>query len=289
MKNPLLLVLFLVGAPVFSADDLIVEQNIVYATHGGQELKLDLVRPKEQDGRVPGIVVIHGGGWKGGAKEHVRPFVDQFARAGYVTATVQYRLCPTHKFPCQVEDVKTAVRWMRANADKYQIDKERFGAIGFSAGGHLSLMLGLMDPKDGLEGDGYNDESSKVQAVVNYFGPTDLIRIFPQGVSPILVEFLGGPSTDKKDAYVQASPLTYIDKNDPPILTIHGTKDNIVPYSQAEILDAKLRETGVPSTVITMTDKGHGWSGADIQETQRKAIDFFNAQLKPPAAPKSKP
>src|SRR6476660_900073 len=130
---------------------------------------MDIARPEKAAKPAPCIVVIHGGGWRGGNfKVHVPQILD-FAKRGYVSATVQYRLVPTARFPSQIEDVKCAVRYLRANADKYNIDKNRIGAIGFSAGAHLSMLLGTMDKKDGLEGDGGSpSESSKVQAVVSY-------------------------------------------------------------------------------------------------------------------------
>src|SRR6476660_6294538 len=140
------------------------EKDIEFGTGGETKLKLDTARPEKADKRLPCIVVIHGGGWRGGNfKVHV-PQIFDFAKLGYVSATVQYRLVPVGRWPAQIEDVKCAVRYLRANAEKYGIDKNRLGAIGFSAGAHLSLLLGTMDAKDGLEGSGGNPEqSSKVQ------------------------------------------------------------------------------------------------------------------------------
>src|SRR5256885_1883508 len=161
------------------------EKDVEFGSGGDATLKLDIARPEKADKRLPCIVVIHGGGWRGGNfKVHV-PQIFDFAKQGYVSATVQYRLVPAARWPAQIEDVKCAVRYLRANAEKYGIDKERFGAIGFSAGAHLSMLLGTMDQKDGLEGSGGNaNESSKVQAVVSYFGPTDLAqKDFPDNVN----------------------------------------------------------------------------------------------------------
>ena len=122
------------------------EQDIVYTKAGSAELKLDLVRPAEGDGPFPAVVVIHGGAWRQGNKADVRPILPQFAQRGYVAISPQYRFCPKDAFPAQVHDVKAAVRWLKANAKKYKVDPERIGAIGFSAGGHLALMLGLTGP-----------------------------------------------------------------------------------------------------------------------------------------------
>src|SRR5207244_11706124 len=168
-------------APQQPPAGVLYEKDVEFGRGGDTALQLDMARPEKADKRLPCIVVIHGGGWRGGNfKVHV-PDIFDFANHGYVSATVQYRLVPAAQWPAQIEDVKCAVRYLRANADKYGIDRDRFGAIGFSAGAHLSMLLGTMDKKDGLEGSGGNpNESSKVQAVVSYFGPTDLAqRDFP--------------------------------------------------------------------------------------------------------------
>src|SRR5262249_22409445 len=146
-------------------------------------LQLDLAMPKDGDGPFPAVVCIHGGGWRGGSRQDLtrsipplggRSLIEYLAGRGYVAATVSYRLAPKDKFPAQIEDCKAAVRWLRANAKKYKINPERFGAVGFSAGGHLVSLLGTSDKDDALEGNGGNPEqSSRVQAVVNFFGPTD--------------------------------------------------------------------------------------------------------------------
>ena len=129
------------------------EQDIVYTKAGSVELKLDMARPAEGDGPFPAVLVIHGGAWRQGNKADVRQILPQFAKRGYVAISPQYRFCPKDTFPAQVHDVKAAVRWLKTNAKKYKVDPERIGAIGFSAGGHLALMLGLTGPADGLEGD----------------------------------------------------------------------------------------------------------------------------------------
>src|SRR5262245_32419708 len=175
------------------------ENDVVFGKGGETDLHLDIARPKDGGKPLPCLVVIHGGGWRGGNFKAHLPQIFDFAKAGYVSATVQYRLVPTGRWPAQIEDVKCAVRYLRANADKYGIDKDRFGAIGFSAGAHLSMLLGTMDEKDGLEGNGGSvGQSSKVQAVVSYFGPTDLAaKDFPASVNGMIYDFLGGTPDDK--------------------------------------------------------------------------------------------
>lgn len=257
------------------------EFDIPFGKGGDETLKLDLYRPAAK-GRLPGVVVIHGGAWRGGSRLHMRPFAAQFAAVGFIAATVQYRLCPKHPFPAQIEDVKCAVRWMRANADKYQIDSDHIGAVGASAGGHLALLLGTLDPKDGLEGQGgHAPFSSKVQAVVNYFGPFDLtLRDWDPKLDPLLIDFLGGTLDQRRDAYRRASPATYLDAEDAPVITFHGTKDEIVPFGQAQLIDRLTRKVGVSSHLEVMTGAGHGWLGTELLRTQNLATEFLNRHLR---------
>src|SRR5262249_4168776 len=137
-----------------------VETDIVYAKVGDKELKLDLARPPEGKGPFPVVVLFHGGGWRMGNKRDVRGWLPFLAEHGYVEASVGYRLAPDYTFPAQIEDAKTAVRFLQANAEKYGIDKERFAAMGWSAGGHVSCLLGLTGEKAGFEGKEYSKESS---------------------------------------------------------------------------------------------------------------------------------
>jgi dienelactone hydrolase len=171
---------------------------------------------------------------------------------------------------------------LRANAEKYGIDKERFGAIGFSAGAHLSMLLGTMDKKDGLEGSGGNpNESSKVQAVVSYFGPTDLAqKDFPANVNGMIYDFLGGLPEEKPENFKAASPVTYIDKADAPILHYQGTVDRLVPYAQAYLLSDAMTKAGLGGRVEMLLGADHGWGGAEMQRTATAAKAFFDEQLR---------
>ncbi len=258
------------------------EQDVVFGKGGETELHLDIARPTATGKSLPCIVVIHGGGWRGGNfKQHV-PQIFDFAKAGYVSASVQYRLVPAGRWPAQIEDVKCAVRYLRANADKYGIDKQRFGAIGFSAGAHLSMLLGSMDEKDGLEGNGGSPgESSKVQAVVSYFGPTDLAaKDFPANVNGMIYDFMGGLPDEKPENFKAASPVNYIDKTDSPMLMFMGTKDRLVPYNQAYLLADSLTTAGVGGRVELIIGADHGWGGPELTRTVVSTLAFFNDQLK---------
>jgi acetyl esterase/lipase len=276
--------LCVVSKPACGADEpkVTIEQDIVYAKAGTTELKLDLMRPAEGEGLLPAILVIHGGAWRAGNKADVRPIMPEFVRRGYVAISPQYRFCPKEKFPAQVQDVKAAVRWIKSNAQKYRIDPERLGAIGFSAGGHLSLMLGLTGPSDGLEGEvpaGAPD--SRVKAVVNYFGPTDLAaKDIPDVSKPLVKDFLGGSAQEKPDAAAKASPLTYVSEGDAPVLTFQGTKDPLVPFTQAIKLAEAMTSAGVPGRVELLVGAQHGWGGAEMERTRSETFRFFDRYLK---------
>jgi acetyl esterase/lipase len=259
------------------------EYDVVYTKADGEDLKLDLARPAEGDGPFPAIIAIHGGGWRHGSKDQMRGASSEFASRGYVAIAPQYRFCPKSTFPAQVYDVKAAVRWLKSHAKQYNVNPERIGAIGFSAGGHLALMLGLTGPADGLEGDAASDApSTKIHAVVNYFGPTDLGADDIPAVSlPLVHDFLGGSAKEKPDEAKKASPLTFVTKDDAPVLTFQGTKDPLVPYSQAIKLTDALTGAGVPGRVELLLGAGHGWQGEELNRTRAETFTFFDHYLKP--------
>ena len=257
--------------------------DVVYSKPGGTDLKLDLSRPADGEGPFPAVLVIHGGAWRSGNKESNRGLLDAFAKRGYVAVSPQYRFCPKETFPAQVHDVKAAVRWVKAHAKEYKVDPGHVGAVGFSAGGHLSLMLGLTVPEDGLEGEVPEaSPDSKIQAVVNYFGPSDLAaKDIPDVSKPLIKDFLGGTPEEKPKEVKQASPLTFVSKGDAPVLTFHGTKDPLVPHTQATKLADALTAAGVPGRVELLVGAGHGWGGADLQRTMAEMYEFFDRNLKP--------
>jgi acetyl esterase/lipase len=284
-------VLFLgvVAAGTRGADEPKVkeERDIVYTRAGGAELKLDLAVPAQGDGPFPAVIVIHGGAWRAGNKADVGQVLREFAARGYVAASPQYRFCPREVFPAQVHDVKAAVRWVKAHAKERKIDPERIGAMGFSAGGHLALMLGVTGPADGLEGEvAAGAPDTRIRAVVNYFGPTDLAAVdIPEASKPLVRDFLGATATDRPDLAAKASPRTYISHDDGPILTFQGTKDPLVPHTQAIELADAMTAAGVPGRVELMVGAGHGWGGDEIGHTAAETFRFFDRYLKPAAGP----
>ena len=279
---------FVFGAPAVAAPPAGVEfePDITYATVGGEELKLNLARPKNAKAPLPCVVVIHGGGWAAGNRKAHDNLTWELAARGYASATVSYRFAPGHPFPAQIQDVKAAVRFLRANAEKYQIDAAKVGAVGFSAGAHLSMMLGTIDKADGFDDVGeHREQSSKVQAVVSFFGPTDLLAPYPDATQPILKNFLGGPAEEKRDLARRASPVTYVNAGDAPMLLFQGTKDPLVPHDQAVRMADALTNAGVPGRVELLLGGNHGWGGAELLRTAMSTYAFFDQYLKPKSAP----
>jgi len=264
-------------------DSVEIERDGVYGDAGGRPLKLDLVLPKEKSDRPrPVIVFIHGGGWRNGDKAggvgRVIPFV---ATGDYVGASVGYRLSGEATWPAQIHDCKAAIRWLKANADKYGIDPERIGVWGSSAGGHLVNMLGTSGDVQELEGDcGSPGQSSRVCCVVPFCGPANFLapKRFEGGRSPSAVDLLlGGKIEDKQELAKQASPITHVSKDDPPFLIVHGTADNTVPFEQAEMFYAALRKAEVDVTLVKILGGGHGIGG---EEVQQRVKAFFDKHLR---------
>jgi acetyl esterase/lipase len=263
-------------------DTVVVEKDVEYGKGGDVSLKLDLYAPKERAKPLPAVVFIHGGAWRSGSRQMYHYYCVRFAEHGYVAATISYRLYRVAPFPAAVEDAKCAVRWMRANAAKLGIDPDRIGVAGGSAGGHLSMMVAYAPDTPELEGaGGHGDESSRVQAVVNIYGPTDLTTEFARG-NRAVSDFLGGKSyDDAPETYRLASPITHVTKDDPPTLILHGSIDSTVPIEQAELLVERLKQTGLEYDY----DRVEGWPHAmDVEANVNrhclaKMFEFFNKHL----------
>jgi acetyl esterase/lipase len=286
---PLALLLGFCVTTAWSAEryEIDFRPGVEYGKGGDESLQLDLALPKGASKPTAGIVFIHGGGWaRGNRAAHVGQ-VKEVAAQGYLAATVSYRFAPKHPFPAQVEDCKCAVRYLRAHASELNLDPKRIGAIGFSAGAHLSMMLGTLDTQDGLEGNGgWQDQPSKVQAVVAYFGPTDLTVEYPPASREIVAGLIGGTLADKSQDYRRASPIAYVDKSDAPMLLFQGTTDVLVPYQQGIAMAEALVKAGVPGRVELMLGHGHGWGGKELTRTAFASMQFFQEWLveKPLAA-----
>jgi acetyl esterase/lipase len=246
----------------FSAAKLgTVDSDIPYCTMDGQELVMDLYWPSEGAGPFPLAVYVHGGGWTTGDKtENMKQYAKELTSRGIVVAAVEYRLAPTDKFPAMIEDVKCAVRHLRSNAVTYNIDPERIGAFGGSAGGHIVNLLGTADASAGWDDVGaYQGVSSRVAAVVDLFGPTDL-RVEFNGNSAQSIKNVFG--TTDYAAMGFASPITYVTPDDPPFLVFHGEEDTLVPIAQSEAFVAALQKAGVEVTFVRVKNAGHSFRPA---------------------------
>ncbi len=262
--------------------ELEIQTDIEYGTGAGEPLMLDIASPKGLDHPVPAIVVIHGGGWRQGKRQDVTAIMKRAAAHGYVACTISYRLAPKHRFPAQIEDAKCAVRYLRANADKLNIDPQRIGAIGSSAGAHLAMMLGTLDSPDGMEGEGgHPDEASKVQAVVSFVGPVNLVRTtYTDAQKATLSDFFGGNPHNKQADCRRASPLNYVNNGDAPMLCFFGTKDTLVTPDQAYEISEAMTEAGVPGRIELLVGAQHGWLGDEVDRTLDASFEFFDQYLK---------
>jgi acetyl esterase/lipase len=261
------------------------ETDVVFGKGGDTDLKLDLAMPADGAGPFPAVVCIHAGGWVGGKRQEMSQTIRTLAGRGYVAVSPDYRLATAQaRFPAQVEDCKAAVRWLRANAAKYKIDPDHIGAVGFAAGGHLACMLAVTDKDDGLDGNGGNaDASSRVQAVVSFFGPTDLtakdwgLEVSARNLIPLL----GGTAEEKPEAYRKASPLTYAGKNAAPLLLFHGAEDKMVPVNQSRRLAEMVEAAGGAAQLVVVEGEGHGFRPEKLLQCLGKMVTFFDERLKP--------
>jgi acetyl esterase/lipase len=267
MLNTLLL---LVVASTSGAD-----ANVVYASPGGKPLHMDIHKP-EKAGLRPAVLLIHGGGWMSGDKKDMAGFCEPLTKQGFVVANVQYRLAPKHKWPAMLDDVQSAVRFLRNNSGLYRIDPKRIASMGVSAGGHLALMLGACEAKEP------NAPSSKVSAVVNFFGVSDFEQMLPNW--SLLAEPLFGVKPDDVRSVMRAaSPVTHLDKADAPVFTFHGTSDWLVPFAQAKTLDKKLKELGITHEFVQIKDSGHEIDAKrkDVRDALQRLTDWLVEHLKP--------
>lgn len=258
-----------------------VYPDLSYVTKGVPNQKLDLYLPKE--GRnFPVIVFVHAGAFCMGDKRKWGGYQLGYLNQGYAIASINYRLSSEAVFPAQIEDCKAAVRWLRAHADTYRLDPTRFVAWGASAGGHLAAMLGTTGDIPDFDVGENMGFSSRVQAVADFFGPIDLTRLQPAFMQPGSAEsrFLGCPIIDNLDKARRASPITYVSKDCPPFLIVHGDQDPRVSYEQSVWLTAALKRAGVPVTLYLVKGAKHG----SFQDPQVPTLtsNFFAKTLKPP-------
>ncbi len=267
-------------------EGVVFEKNIEFSNPDDQHLQLNMARPKAGDGPFPAVVCIHGGGFRAGTREGFNGLCLELAERGYVAVTVTYRLAPKYQFPAAVYDVKAAVRWMRANAEKYNIDPNRIGTTGGSAGGHLAQFLGVTSGVKSFEGDGGNaDYSSSVKCVVNYYGPSDFTKSYDASVdaAEVLPLFLGGNLQQQRRRHIEASPLYWVTPEAAPTLCIHGTEDSYVAHEQAVWLIDRLKASAVEAKLMTIEGADHGFRGASkevMAGIENARVEFFDKHLK---------
>jgi acetyl esterase/lipase len=266
--------------------DTTVQRDLVYKRVDSMELRLDLYSPRKISAPLPVIIWIHGGSWYRGRKERC-PAV-RMVDEGYAVASIDYRLTEVAPFPAQIEDCKAAVRWLRANASKYNLDPNRIGVCGFSAGGHLAALLGTSGGVRELEGGGDNlNVSSRVQAVLVVSGPVDFVRLYhdalttPTETTPKVLAaikaLMGGSIEEHEATAIAASPLNYISRDDPPFLIIHGEQDATVPVIQCHLLADALKRAGVETTLDIASGRGHGVA---VRKFDSVITAFFSKNLK---------
>lgn len=260
------------------------ELDVVYAKVGSDELKMDIYHPEKPLRKpAPAVVVIHGGAWVSGKRQDVAQTATALAERGFVAATVSYRLAPKSKWPAMLDDCQTAVRYLRANAARLGIDKGRLGAIGYSAGGHLSLFLGGRDTRDPKPAE-FASESSRVQAVANFFGPTDLTLLsdYPKNLDPVFQMVLGKPRADAGAEIRDASPLYFVTRSMAPTFIYQGLADPLVNPNQSRILEAKLKELGVRYEAVYLEGVGHAVppTNQSAVEAHKKGVDWLVSHLK---------
>jgi acetyl esterase/lipase len=262
-------------------------RDIAYVENGHERQKLDLYVPEKSSAPLPLLIWIHGGGWAAGSKDGCPPLGAGFTARGYAVASIGYRLSGHAVFPAQIEDCKAAIRWLRAHAKEYNLDPKRFGVWGSSAGGHLVALVGTSGDVKQFDVGANLDQSSRVQAVCDYYGPTDFTAFVTApgyeshatAASPE-AKLIGGAVMENKDKATRVNPITYVTHDDPPFLIVHGDKDPTVPISQSQLLFDALKKAGVSAHFHTIHGAGHGGPGFAGRNIDDMVAAFFDERLK---------
>ena len=272
--------------------------NVHYCKGGKTSLLMDIFIPAQPlASPAPAVIWIHGGGWETGDKGP-GPGARLLAGAGFVTASIDYRLSGDAPFPAQIEDCKCAVRFLRANAARFGLNAEKIGVAGASAGGHLAELVATAGQSAGLEGDGgWPGVSSKVQAASAWYGVSDFTvgaKQFQNHTGSVVVKLFRGTELQKPELYRLASPIFYVSGDAPPLLLIHGDRDELVPFDQSVRMADAYRRAGLPVELITVKNAGHGFFQAgpnpispSVETIHQSTVDFFKHYLAaiPPAPP----
>jgi acetyl esterase/lipase len=261
-----------------SAYEARIYPNIVYGVAAGHELKLDVITAGPDRQMRPTLIYIHGGGWSGGAKEEYQWFTLPFIAEGMNVVNIEYRTSGVSLAPAAVEDCRCALRWVFRHSQEYGLNTNKLVLDGHSAGGHLSLMTGILEPSAGFDNNCPGKEDLRVAAIINYFGITDVPDVLQGKNQQDWAVTWFGSLPDRMDLAKRLSPLTYVRSGLPPIITIHGTKDALVPYQEAVQLHEALDRVGAPNELVTIPGGGHGsqfWSREDNWKAQSAIIEFL--------------
>lgn len=270
------------------------DEDFVYCTPDkGKPLLIDVARPTVGKGPFPTVVLIPGGGWLTRGRKFQTTFQLNLAARGYVVASIDYRGSPESAFPTQLIDARTALRWLKSNAPRFDIDTQRLAAIGYSAGGNVASLLGLTRPGDGLAPDPDKDQGAGLALVVSCHGISDFASLYDKHclaepatlqrkyVRFVLDTFLGGPPAQFAEAYRRASAINYVHKDAPPMLLIHGTEDPVVPPSQSRLLRDRLKGVGVPVQLEEVKGGGHEFAGSHAETANKLIVRFLDDHFKP--------
>ncbi|MGZ8797736.1 MAG: alpha/beta hydrolase fold domain-containing protein [Thermoanaerobaculia bacterium] len=299
MRSSLLVLMLLVTSaalaqPTPGTGTFTTIESLEFANAGGKSMLLDLRIP-DGHGPFPVILYLHSGAWISGDRTG-GPAIRQ-ARRGYAVASMDYRLAPEFTWPSQIEDAKAAVRWLRANAARFNLDRARIGVWGASAGGHIGSVLGTSGGEASLEGMqlGNAQFSSRVTAAVDFYGPTDLLKLDDQKLPCIPLDgnasymppslLIGCPIQQCREKTETANPIKYVTPDDPPFLIMHGMLDCLVPFLQSVMLHSALEAAGVDSTLILLPTGDHGGRAFDEQKYQQIVSDWLDKNLRGPVAP----
>jgi acetyl esterase/lipase len=277
---------------VSCAKDIRVEKGI-FAQPEGKKLGMTIYEAREPvPGQRPAMIMIHGGGWRFGPRWQQLWYCRQFARAGYVVMSIDYRLMPKWTFPYCLYDCKAAVRWLRAHAPEYQVDPNRIVAFGASAGGHLAALLAATNPQDGLEGPDNPGPSSAIRAAASLYGVVDLTKYrelqrnwFDGKVLKGMLKFAGNEvAKDGQDPLAAASPITYAKPGMAPVFLAHGMSDRFVHAAQSVAFHERLRQLGVPTQLLTFPNRNHGFDYIHHKQRARmfaQMVAFLEEHNKP--------
>lgn len=274
------------------APGVVVERSIEYTRAGARSLQADVLRPESPpEARLPAVVYIHGGGWKKGTREQGHELLMPLVATGrYVGVTIDYRFIPDAPWPAQLHDAKAAVRWLRAVADRYGVDPERIAVWGESSGGQIASLLGVTGDVAELEGDlplppgtpaPGGPPSSRVQAVVDFCGPSDMEALARAATTPEeiarmharLDPLFGGPPAERVDLVRSASAIRHVHPGAAPFLLMHGTRDEVVPFRLSEAMHDALARVGAPSALVPVAGWGHGFRGVEIDRRVEAFLD----------------